>query len=363
MFDDALLDDPTGLTEADTEGLLLAVARAGAQVRSTMETAERLGLTAALEGSKPRALVLLGRPGVAPAVHRILAALLGPGCPVPVVCTDVLPSWIGPLDVVLAHADDEGDRELAIFIDRAVRYGATVVLTAPQEGPVAAAAAGGALLLPPVVDVPAGLGAARVLTSGLLTLNALGLLRTDVAALADELDREAERDHLAHESFVNPAKSLTLRLAEHTPLLWGLDAVATATARHAAYVLGEFTETVCDVSDYPQARARTALHRGAVRGGSPESLFADPDLDGPDSRLRVLLLTARSDEATAALRVLASDALPSADVLAPSAEVATELAADEATCAAVLALRFELAALYLGLATGNVGAGLPSGQR
>ena len=42
---------------------------------------------------------------------------------------------------------------------------------------------------------------------------------------------------------------------------------------------------------------------------------------------------------------------PAADLLAP----AEEITADETTCAAVLALRFELAALYLGLAAGTTG--------
>lgn len=362
VFDDALLDDPSGLTEADTEGLLRAAARAGAQVRSTSEAATSADLDGKLD-MRPRALVLLGRPGVAPAVHRMLGALLGPGCPVPVVCTDTMPSWIGPLDVVIAHADDPGDAEVAGSIDRAGRYGATIVLTAPQDGPVAAAAAGNAVLLPPVVAVPPGLGAARVFAAGLLTLRALGLLRTDVDALADELDREAERNHPGHESFVNPAKSLTLRLTERTPLLWGLDPVGTAVARHAAYVLGEFSETVCDVADYPQARARTTLHRAAVRGGSEADLFADPELDGAGPALRVLLLAIREDQQAAGMRRLAEDAVPGADLLAPSAEVASELATDEAACAAVLASRFELAALYLGLAAGNIGAALSFGQR
>ena len=33
---------------------------------------------------------------------------------------------------------------------------------------------------------------------------------------------------------MNPAKSLALRMAEHTPLLWGTDPLAAAAAVHAA---------------------------------------------------------------------------------------------------------------------------------
>ena len=74
---------------------------------------------------------------------RLLAALLAPACPVPVVVAEDVPSWVGPLDVVLAHTDDPGDLALAASLHRAGRYGATVVLTAPEDGPVAAAAAAG----------------------------------------------------------------------------------------------------------------------------------------------------------------------------------------------------------------------------
>ena len=47
----------------------------------------------------------------------------------------------------------------------------------------------------------------------------------------------------------------------------------------------------------------------------------------------------------------ANGALPGAEVLAPIEDIS----ADAPTCAAVLALRFELAALYLGLASGTTG--------
>ncbi|MGQ0842483.1 hypothetical protein [Actinokineospora sp.] len=349
--DDTLLDDPARLTDADPEGLLRAAARAGAQVRATAEAAASAGLDR-LAGTRPRAIVLVTRPGLGPAVSHLLAALLLPACPVPLVVTDQVPSWVGPLDVVLAHTDDPGDVALAESVDRAGRFGAAVVLTAPEEGPVAAAAAGKAVLIAPRIAVPPGFGFAKAVTSGLLALHTLGLLRVDAGALADELDREAERSHPQHESFVNPAKTLALRLAEHTPLLWGLDHVATAVARHAAQVLATHTDLVCDVAGYPQAMSRTAVHRAAVRATSGHDIFADPDDfgGGAGAPLRVLLLAIRSVPGDPARR-LAAETLPGADVLAP----AEEITADEPTCAALLALRFELAALYLGLAAGTAG--------
>ncbi|HEV7649444.1 MAG TPA: hypothetical protein VGP26_14925 [Actinophytocola sp.] len=351
IVDDTLLDDLDRIAEVDTDGLLHAAALAGAQMRATAEAAQDAGI-ARLAGSQPRALVLITRPGLSPVGAKLLAALLGRACPVPVVLTDTAPTWLGPLDVVVAHTDDPGDTALAESIDRARRYGAGVVLTAPEDGPVAAAAAGQAVLITPRVPVPPGFGFPRALAGGLITATTLELLRTDLAMVADELDREAERDHMQHETFVNPAKSLALRLAERTPLLWGVDDVATGVAWYAAQVLATHTDLVCDVAAYPQAASRTALHRAATRASAGTDIFADPDdLDPAQaSPLRVFLL-AVSATAADPVRRLAVDAFPAADLLDP----AVEITADETTSAAVLALRFQLAALYLGLAAGTTG--------
>ncbi|MCP2258668.1 phospho-glucose isomerase C-terminal SIS domain-containing protein [Streptoalloteichus tenebrarius] len=349
MLDDSLLDDPDRLAEADTGGLLRAAAGAGAQVRSTVESAAEAGLDA-FGGERPRALVLVTRPGAGATASRLLAAMLGPSCPVPVVLSDAAPSWVGALDAVVAHTDDPGDAVLAESVDLAARRGCRVLLTAPAEGPVAAAAAGQAVLLAPRVPSPTGLTFSRAFAGGLLAVNALGLLRTDLSAVADELDREAERNYVAHESLVNPAKALALRLAERTPLLWGLDPAATTVAGHAADALAGFAGVVADAAGYPQAMTRPVLHRTAVRAGSGEDLFADPD-EVPSGRPRVLLLAVRRGAVAEAARRAAADTLPGADVVA----VPEEVAGDEAVCAAVLASRFDTAALYLGLALGTLG--------
>lgn len=353
MFDDTLLDDPVRLADADTAGLLRAAAMAGAQVRSSAEAAGELELNGRLDVGRPRALVLVGRQGTGVAVTRLLSALLGSACPVPVVLADVVPSWIGTLDVVYAHTEDPGDADLAASLERASRFGASIVLSAPAEGPVAAAVAGKGMLIVPRVQPEAGQGFAAALAAGLLTVSALHLLEVDFDALADELDAEAERDHLGHESFVNPAKSLALKVAERTPLLWGLDPVAAAVAEHAAHVLAADGAVIADASEYRHAVSRGALHRAAVAEGSRRDIFADPDLDsGAQDRLRLLLLAVRVDRPAMIARREAEEMFgAAADVL----DVADELGLPEPALAAVLALRFELAALYLGLSAGTIG--------
>lgn len=350
VLDDSLLDDPARLAEADSTGLLRAAAMAGAQVRAIGELAAEIGLADRLDIGRPRALVLVVRPGVGRAVTRLLAGLLAPSCPVPVVIADAVPNWIGALDVVFAHTDDPADRELAAGIERASRFGASVVLSGPEDGPVAASIAGKGILLGPRLPVPPELTFARGLAAGLLCVNALGLLVADVQALADQLDAEAERGHLARDSFTNPAKALALRLAERTPLLWGLDPLAVAVAEHAAYALGAHAGTVCDVAEYRQAVARPALLRAAIASTSDRDIFADPD-DSGQPRPRVLLLAVHSGPAADAARHEATHTLPGTGVVAP----ADEIAGDDPVRAGVLALRFDLAAVYLGLAAGSMG--------
>lgn len=356
MLDEALLDDPTRLQSGDSGELLRAAATAGAQVRSTAEAAAEAGLAASLRGNRPRALVFLTRPGVGASAAAVLRALLGAGCPVPVVAVDATPPWIGPLDVLVAHTADEGDRVLAGSIDLATRRGSQVVLTAPREGPVAAAAAGRAMLLVPRVAPPPTLALPTALTVGLLVTGALGLLRTQVEAIADELDREAERNHPQHESFVSPAKALALRLAERSPLLLGLDPVATAVAKHAAATLGAHAGVLAVATGYRAMLAQPALHRAAVAAAARSDVFHDPFADSGEAesvhqRLRVMLLAVQSDDAAGVARQAATGALASADELVPGDEVS----GDEPLLAALLASRFDLAALYLGLATGTIG--------
>jgi hypothetical protein len=347
-LDDSVFDDPDRLVDADHRGLLRSAALAGAQVRSTAELAAESGLTDRLD-SRPRALVLVGRPGVGAGVCRLLAALLGPQCPVPVVVAESAPAWVGALDVVFAYTDDVGDAELAESASIATQRGATVVLAAPPDGPVAAAAAGRALLLSARIPVPPALSFAHAFTVGVSVLAGLGLLRVDIDLLADELDRESEHAHPSQEPLVNPAKSLALRLADHTALLWGVDSMSTAAAEHGAFALGYHAAMPCAALSFSQAAAEHGLYRSAVALGSADSLFADPE-DEPGERLRVFLVSARHDTPAHTRERAAAQALPAADLVTPGESVRE----DPVVRSALLASRFDLASVYLGLAAGTL---------
>ncbi|SFN12201.1 phospho-glucose isomerase C-terminal SIS domain-containing protein [Pseudonocardia ammonioxydans] len=359
VLDDTLLADPDTLVARDTTGVLRAAATAGAQVRSAVHACAEAGLDR-LRGHRPRALVFLRRPGVSGAVADLVTALLGDRCPVPVVHTDRAPGWIGPLDVVVVHTGDGTDPELAESVAVAVRRGAEVVLSAPDAGPVAQAGAGRARLVEPRIPLPEGLGFAQALAVALVTVSELELIGTapDLEALADALDAEAERDHPGHEPFVNPAKSLALRLAERTPLLWGVDAAAAAVARHGADALATHAGVVAHADALGQAGTLAGLRVAVDVGDREADVFHDPfeDPDGPGSagvapppRL-VLLGTGEEDPQLISRRILGRE-WPTADLAHPVEEVPRGTRDAALLRAGLLALRADIAAVYLGLAT------------
>lgn len=373
MLDEALLADPVALATADTGGVLRSAATAGAQVRSAAQAAAEAGV-GELSGSTPRSLVLLRRPGTSAWAAPLVAALLGPECPIPVIIADVAPSWIGALDVLVAHTADPTDAVLADSIGRAVHRGCQVVLSVPTHGPVAAAGAGRARLLEQRVPVPPGLELPRALTVGLVTVAALGVLPTrmtaaDLDRLADELDREAERDHPRHEPFVNPAKALAMRLADHTPLLWGTDPVATVLAGYAAETLASHAGVVAHHADVGQAATADALQRLVQAAAGSRDIFHDPfdDPDGSPAAApppRVMLLGTADDDPEAAALHATGQSWPTADQLHPIEEIGPGVRQGPALRAAVLAARFDVAALYLGLTASGAGQPLsePAGS-
>ncbi|WP_214405801.1 SIS domain-containing protein [Pseudonocardia lacus] len=361
VVDDALLTDPRALAAVDTGGVLRSAATAGAQVRSGVDAAMDAGV-AELSGHRPRAVVLLRRPGASRAATELLSALLGPAVPVPVVLTDRVPSWIGPLDVVVAHTADATDAELADGVGLAARRGAEVLLSAPGDGPVASAGAGRVRLVEPRIPVPPGLDLPRALTVGLVALSALDLidipLQGGLVPLADQLDAEAERNQPGHEPFLNPAKSIALRLAEHTPLLWGTDALAAAVAGHAVEALATHAGVVGYAADLASAVTATGLVRAIDRGASGGDIFRDPFDDpaegaaAPPPRL-VLLATGDEDPGQVSLR-LAGRTWPSADLVHPVEEVPRDVRHAPLLRAVVLASRLVVASVYLGLATRTI---------
>ncbi|MFQ6231047.1 tobH protein [Nocardia sp. NPDC002869] len=374
------LDDAAMLEAADTGGALRSAASGGAQVRATAAAVAEGALTR-LDGLRPRSLLLVSGSGRAARAAALLVAALGDRTGLPLVQVTTVPSWAGPLDVVLVAGDDAGDPRLIDAVDRALRRGAEVVVAAPDEGPLRAAAAGRAALLAPRIPVLDENRLLRYLGIGIAVLRTIDGHRSatflpELAELADVLDTEALRDGPQHEVFHNPAKNLAARTQQRGLILAGDTEATTGLAVHAAEVLLQSAGRTATAVDLTVAV--TALPRlvNAATAAAPDydPLFHDEQLDGPPpvEKKRIFVCSTDSDLVAARRRIAVFggagggtvDAdLVTAELEAISADPARAGSAEpqpvpapiggELERLAVLALRWEMAAAYLRLIGGR----------
>ncbi|MBD0859749.1 hypothetical protein IA539_00770 [Gordonia sp. zg691] len=281
------LDDAEELISADLDGLLRAVALAGAQVRAVAEAA-REGVLAPLADLRPRSVVVVhGASGVSHRAAELAVATLASRVDVPVVSGPVLPGWVGPLDVVVVAGDDAGDMSLADAAARAHRRRAEVVVVAPVAGPLRDALGGNGIDLSPRFDIEPRFRFVGFVAALLAVFGALSQVRFTGTApvldeLADALDEEASADHPGRETFRNRAKSLALRIQDR-PSVWSADSPAGAVvARHAVTSLVGLAGVVGAAAELADVSRMSRLLE-ARSGGAPaaDSIFYDPDIDGP----------------------------------------------------------------------------------
>jgi hypothetical protein len=180
-----------------------------------------------------------------------------------------------------------------------------------------------------------------------------GLL-TDLGALADELDAEALRNSAVREVFTNPAKALAERLSGRQAVLAGDCPATLALARHGGVVMlrvGGHPVAAAGLAD-----ALVALRRGVANqfADPVDALFHDEEIDGPlPSRPRVLALALADERSLLGPRIAGID-----DVDLVGAEDVGEAGSVPASGGraeqqlATLAVRLEMAAVYLRLAGG-----------
>jgi len=293
--DEALLDDPLALAEADRMGILRALASAGAQVREAATLAREAGAASNADG-RPRSVVVAALGGSA-VVGDLLAALAGPGSPVPVsaVHSSTLPGWVSPLDLVVAVSlSGRATGPLAVAVE-AARRGCRLLTVGRAGSPLAqvSAAAHGIH-----VPVPAGLRSSR---SGLWALSipvlvaadALGLIQCGapvIDAVADRLDEVAEASRPSSEAFVNPAKGLALELAGTLPLVLGAGDLAGFAAKRAATQLARNARHPAVAGTLPDAAAEVVATFDGPFARSTDDVFADPFETQQATTLRLLLL-------------------------------------------------------------------------
>ena len=270
------------LAEADGAGMLPAAAAAGAQVRSVLAAAADLP-----EMDRPRAMVVVGA-DVADDV-AFLTALVGRTAPAPIVAATTLPPWVGALDLVVVLARRRDDEPAAEAAAIARRRGATVVVRGAEVGPVGEAA--GPSLLQPAVSVPESLAVSARWSLLTTIATRAGLApAVDLSRTADLLDAIAVACHPTAENFVNAGVNLAEYLGAGTPMLIGSDLLADAIARHGARVLADLGGVAASVLTSAQAGDSPALLR---RSAAPKDVFADPYDDGDQAlqTVRPLLIS------------------------------------------------------------------------
>ncbi|MBA3490035.1 MAG: mannose-6-phosphate isomerase [Longispora sp.] len=295
-IDEALLDNAEALAFADLGSMLRAAAGAGAQLREVAALAGDVDLSSLGEGGRPRTVVIAGL-GTAGRTGDVLSTVAGPRCPVPVITYGGVPGWLSSSDVVIAVSASGRSPEALAAVDAASRRGARIVAVgAPDSELQSMAERARAPFIPVPRHGPAMASLWALTVPVLLAGRALGLVRTaeaDFAETAARLDADAERCRPTAESFVNPAKSLALDLANSVPIVWGSSALATAAARRFADVLSANARypAMCD-SLMEANRGRVGLLDG-VFGNLAESsrdIFSDSEDESDLTRLRIVLL-------------------------------------------------------------------------
>ncbi|MCV7227146.1 TobH protein [Mycolicibacterium komossense] len=350
------LDDTEGLIAADREGLLRAASMAGAQVRATATAVAEGALESLRSDQRPRSVIWVSGRGAAASAGAMLTAVLGGSAAEPIVVAAETPPWIGPLDVLVIAGDDPADPALVAAAATGVRRGSSVVIAAPHEGPLRDVTAGRAAVLAPRLWVPDDFGLCRYLAAGLATMQALdsrSAAAVDLMSLADQLDAEALRNSAGREVFTNAAKALADRMTGRSVVLTGDSAATLALARHGAAVLLRIAHKAVGAAGLADALvALRSDNSGDV--DSVQALFHDEELDGPlPDRLRVLALTMAAERQVVVARVAGLgdvDVVGVEDVPDPiSAPVDTGRPEQQL---AMLAVRVEMAAVYLRLARG-----------
>ncbi|MHA7649127.1 TobH protein [Mycobacterium sp. ML4] len=348
------LEDADGLIAADRDGLLRAASMAGSQVRAVAAALGEGELDSLRGEDRVRSVIWVAGRGTAETAGALLAATLAAAAAEPIALVTEAPPWVGPLDVLIVAGDDPGDPALVGAAATGVRRGARVVVVAPYEGPLRDSTAGRVAVLAPRLWTSEEFGLYRYLAAGLAVLQTVDpRLSIDLAALADELDAETLRNSAGRDLFTNPAKTLASRMTDAQIALAGDSAATLALARHGSAVLLRVAQQAAAAVGLGDA---VAALRNAPRGfGEPtDALFHDDQIDGPlPQRLRVLALTLSAERTVVAARVAGYDDvfLVGAEDVPDQPSVPTGAGRAEQQLA-VLAVRLEMAAVYLRLARG-----------
>lgn len=276
-IDPGRLDDPAAMEAVDRHDMLRQVATSAAQVREGVLRAEEGGLHALAADGRPRALVVTGMGGSGIA-GDVLAAVCGPGCPVPVITVRSyrLPGWVGAADLVFAVSCSGSTEETLEAAIEAVRRGCRLLVVAPSGSPLAEVAEQARAASVAVRSAGQPRSTLWALSIPLVVAAGhLGLASTSPEAFeaaATRLEDVAVRCQASAAD--NPAKDLALRLAGAFPMVWGSSELASVAAYRFSCQLAENAKYPSTWGALPEAN-----HNQIVAFDGP---FAGRDIGGED---------------------------------------------------------------------------------
>jgi glucose/mannose-6-phosphate isomerase len=298
---EGLLDDAAGLEAADPGRMLPAVASAAAQVREAAVLAAEAGVASLADDGRPRAVVVCGMGGSGIA-GDVLAAVAGPGCPVPVFTHRGygLPAWVGPVDLVVAVSCSGSTEETLSALEEAVRRGCRLLVVGRSGSPVDDLGQRGRAVFVPVSQGRQPRATMWALSTPLVVAaHGLGLLSAPgevVEEAARTLEDVADRCRVDAATLVNPAKRLALDLAGRLPVLWGSSPLTGTVAYRFACQLNENAKSPATWGVLPEANHNQVVafdgpFAGATAGPGGDDLFRDRgDDEDAESRLSLVLL-------------------------------------------------------------------------
>ena len=256
------------------------VAHEGAQVRAVAGAVDALS---GLYGMNPRSVVVLATGQVAHASARFVNAVRSP-LRLPLVITDTLPGYVGPLDVVIVVGDRADAPDVSRALITADRRGAVTVLVGPARGPILDDAPAATITIPALPTV-LGASPARAITSIGTVLDLLEedteFVTSRLEEIAQVLDEELEQLSPERDSMVNPGRQLR-EFADGARL--------THTGRPGiGFAVAELVADLWTLKGIPSGAADLAeLAAGAMSAPAApprDDIFHDPFLDGPGALL------------------------------------------------------------------------------
>lgn len=285
------LDTVELLAAADPSDMLRQVATSAAQLRTAVRTTQEADLDEVVTPGRPRSIVVTGMGGSGVA-GDVLAALCGPGCPVPVLAVHDyrLPAWVGAADLVIAVSCSGSTEETIAAASAAVRRGCRLIGVGGEDSPLAMIAQHARA---PFIGVRSA-GTPRSTLWGLsvplvVIAARLGLLELpadEYEAAAAELEQVSYVCRPDSESFVNPAKSLALELSGTLPMIWGTSPLAGVAAYRFTCQLSENAKSPAVTGALPEANHNQVVSFDGPFAGGLDGIGGD----GPPVPLWLVLL-------------------------------------------------------------------------